>query len=110
MEPKVVGPREYPTFILKNLGDTTISFGYPYRVQRLEEGRWRTLDNSAAFTLPLLLMGPEAKAFSQQIAVYGPNNHRTRWEPGRYRVIKRIGMGTSPGRSVGARVVFRATS
>ena len=103
MDPKWVRPRRYPEIIVKNTGQTTIGFGYPYRIQRYENGRWNRVRSYEAYPAVLLLMKP-GERFSQRVSVRNRDGDREPWKTGRYRILKDVELCS---RSVDAKVVFR---
>jgi hypothetical protein len=106
VSPAAVGRHRHPTLTIKNIGDTVIRFGEMYEVQRRAGGKWAETP-SHAFTLELLMMEPGASAFAERVWTPGKDQNPKPWQPGTYRVVKQIGMGTRPRRKVYAKVVFR---
>jgi hypothetical protein len=108
MHPTWVSQREYPKIIVKNIGETTIGTGYDYDVQRWVDGRWTPVSSYQAFVLSLRLLPPGERT-AHKVWVESENGHRKSWQPGRYRIVKGVDMGTRPKREVEAKVVFRVS-
>lgn len=76
-------PGERLTYTLANTGERTISFGLPYRLERMQGDEWREVQLDMAFALPLLsLTAGQAREFSVDV----PREA----EPGRHRLVKEV--------------------
>lgn len=67
--------------IVENRGDSPITYGTSYRLERLEEGKWVPVELDLAFALVAIVLEPERRKAEELLL---PPD----LEPGRYRVSK----------------------
>jgi hypothetical protein len=94
---------------LENAGETTLTYGEPYSIQRFEDGRWQREPNHGTFILPAYFLPPGDTSRQQEILVSDKDLDPRPFEPGLYRVSKDVSVQAPPESSFRAAVKVRAT-